>query len=127
MTSKDQKAAQALHRLGRLHQSAGNHERALVLLLTASRLTPHEPTLLFHLADAFIANQQGARALHALERVEGPLRSASEYTLLKAKVLWQQGKLDEARRAFKDYRRQMHQQAATDAPTAITGDDPEWR
>ncbi|ANF58736.1 tetratricopeptide repeat protein [Halotalea alkalilenta] len=103
MNAPDQDACELLHRLGHLHLKGGNPQRALVLLLLASKMFPEHPGLLHTLIDAFIATGQTQRALNAIDALARTQIAPAHLELLRSKALWADGDITSARGHFNRY------------------------
>ena len=105
MQRDDHDAAKLLQGLGDLYLRVGQGQRALVLLLLAVQLNPHDQLLLARLAAAFTAVGDGERALRALDRLHGLQGESPTWLLLRSRALWSAGQHVEARACFARYRR----------------------
>jgi len=96
-------ARDLLHGLGDLYLRHGQHCRGRVLLLLAMQIDPDDAALLGTLARAFLADDDGERALATVTRLEALGGTAPGLELLRARALWLLGRPEPARAAFRRY------------------------
>lgn len=105
MNDRDRQAARLLRDTGYHYTCGSQKRRGLVMLLLAHRMTPDDPQLLRCLSEAFIAQQNGSRALGVLTELERLEGETDTLRLLRSRALWAAGEYDDARRHFRDYLR----------------------
>jgi type III secretion protein Y len=93
-----------LHAVGYLYGHHGQTKRALVLLLIAARLAPHDVGVLRTLAYAFLMDGSPHRAIAVIDQLRS-MRGGEHpvLDLLASRALWACGRENEARRAYRAY------------------------
>ena len=99
----EQDAHELLLCLSFLYLTAGRERRALALALVAESLAPDDPGMLRMLAHTLIENNQAARALEVLAKLERTEGRSPGVLLLRSRALHRNGHRIEARRVFRDY------------------------
>ena len=100
MTPDRNEVARWLLMRGEVYRRAGQHRRALVYLLMAQRLVPADVAILRGLVAAYIANDDGERALKALEALTALDDGAPYLHWLRSRALWSMGEHARAHEAF---------------------------
>ncbi|UII74362.1 type III secretion protein [Pseudomonas sp. HN11] len=103
MARNNDDAVQLLKGIGELYRRNGQSQRALVMLLIAVSVAPHDGVLLRSLVLAFTDSGDAARALSALDRLVTLEGESASLLLLRARALWYGERKDEARQCFKRY------------------------
>jgi type III secretion protein Y len=97
-------AVHLLHAVGYLYGHHGQTKRAIVLLLIAARLAPHDVGVLRTLAYAFLVDGSPHRAIAVIDQLrsmEGGDHPVLD--LLACRALFACGRGSEARRAYRAY------------------------
>ncbi|HET8728830.1 MAG TPA: type III secretion protein [Alphaproteobacteria bacterium] len=93
-----------LHRLAYSYLRHGQARRALALLMLAARSETVDPDLMKTLSYAFLVNGRADLALEVADRLAAEAASVpAALHLLRSRALRDLGRIEEARRSFRDY------------------------
>lgn len=96
-----------MNSLAFFYRTSGYTGRALLLLLAAHELDPHDQDVQINLAYVLLLNAEPKQALSVLRRclTDGANRFTADdpIHLLHARILWALGQKDEARAAFRQF------------------------